>query len=85
MISADTVLKEFRRGLIVGHPTFQCPITKQVLDVEESHIIQYRLPGFNDFRIDIVSYAGWSRIPSQIKAKFNMSVVNSAGDINVAQ
>jgi hypothetical protein len=69
------LLKEFHRNLIMGHPTFCCPVTKEVLDIKKSWIVEFINPQNNERKIDVISKNGYNAIPEEKKQILKMKII----------
>ena len=75
-----SMLMSFRRTLIQQHPTFFCPITKEILDYRKSHIVKFSTPDGKE-KTDVISHTGWKKLPSDIKERANMRVIENFDDL----
>jgi hypothetical protein len=51
--SRENQFREFRRQLIIAHPTFACPITGDILDCDDTELVEFEINGKK--KTDIVS------------------------------
>jgi len=57
MITAANAYRETVRALIMAHPTFFCPISKEILDYRRAELVKFTLPD-GKTKSDIVSHKG---------------------------
>lgn len=75
----EVAFKEFHRSLIMAHPTFACPVTKELLDIDQSYVIQYLHPSKGK-RIDVISKNGWKKLTEEQKNNVGMTILTSLDD-----
>jgi len=73
---SKTLLVNFRRQMIMRHPTFCCPISKEILDYKASHIVKFKTPN-GEIKTDVISHNGWKKLPSDIKERASMTIIEN--------
>ena len=66
--------REFHRSMIMRHPTFMCPVTKEILDIDHSYVVQYIHPSKGE-RLDVISKRGWNKLTDEQKENVSMKIV----------
>ena len=73
-------MRAYRRDLIRMHPTFCCPISGEILDVDESHVIRYMHPITHEWTIDVVSFKGLEILKSK-RPEFKTTIIERIEDL----
>lgn len=73
-------LDQIKIDLIKSHPTFTCPVTKEILDYRTSKIIKYKANNF--LRTDIVSRSGLETLKQNgLFEKLSISIVQNVEEL----
>jgi len=73
-------LLEMKKYLIQSHPTFMCPVTKEILDMHDSEIVHYDLNG--TIKTDIISNNGIRILKTKSTwASLKMRIVTNFEDV----
>ena len=58
-------LRELRRSLIISHRDFCCPVTGEILDVDDSHIVKFYDPKTMTWKTDVISANGCRKLKAE--------------------
>lgn len=76
----EQAFKEYHRYLIQAHPTFQCPVTKEILDVDHSYVVQYLHPSKGSCT-DVISKRGYEKLSEEQRNNVNMKILTEWAEI----
>jgi len=76
MSIGQEAFREYHRSLIMRHPTFMCPVTKEILDLDHSYVIQFLHPSKGP-AIDVISKSGWDKLTEEQKENVNMRILTN--------
>lgn len=65
-------LNQWKRMLIAAHPTFFCPVSKEILDFKTCHIVSFLNPKTNSRVIDLLSHKGFESLDEKQKTIFTI-------------
>lgn len=75
MISLD----QWKQMLIAAHPTFFCPVSKEILDFRKCHVVSFISPATKKKAIDLISHKGFEMLTESQKKIF--TIIEKAEDI----
>lgn len=76
-IPSPTPYRRLVRALIVAHPTFFCPVSKECLDYRQAEIVKYKAG--DHVKTDVVSHAGIEKLKtSGLWEKLEMKIDDEA-------
>ena len=68
-------LDDIKRDLLMGHPTFVCPISGEILDYRSVHLVRFKHRGI--FKTDVISLSGYNSLTDAQKDKLELTIINS--------